>query len=617
MGVNNITTFKATPAKSFGNVDAVKIYDLNNKERSYAMKNSSGSRKYAQMLPSMMRTAFRPNHTKNQSNSTTISNVKYYGSGARAGDGIEGIKIAFTYPPHGWESDVPAAGSLESNSESLHSTTNAPGAVEIFLSLEKNTISGTLVSINRNSKKDFNKLHETSFKNTIVWPLLPPQQPSVEPLSSNKANTPIGVEVKKQTTITSLNTDNDEYSLSEEEIQEKPSMLVSSRNSKKPILGRFSASYRHFFYPDIKIYLRGLAHGPLKRKSRRHRREDIVSCGNRFDTRRFFQGTSQTREPKFGFIFTGQAIQWSRMGKDLLETYPEAIQEVKNLDSVLKSCEDPPHWNLYDELIKPQGSENIQLPEILLSCLTAIQLVTLSLLKTSGIECLAVVGHSLGEVAAAVAAKRLTPEQAIKIAYYRGKATPRTTHSNPTGMMAVGLSSDKIRPYIENTSIEISSFDGPHNVTLCGNKSELVEVMKELRGNSYSAQLLVDTLYNTRPVVADAIRYMDYLDKCVQWPSKEQDEQRGIMYSSVVNKPLINELRSSYWVKNMMCPVLFNQALQRMIREAGVDYLVNIGPSSALSDPISYVTKATPFSIGHHVSAWSLSGCVEAGKFNT
>lgn len=256
---------------------------------------------------------------------------------------------------------------------------------------------------------------------------------------------------------------------------------------------------------------------------------------------------------------------------------------------------------LKDELTKPRSAEHLRLPEISQPFVTALQLAIVALLKASKVECQAVVGHSSGEIAAAVAAGHLTSEQAIKIAYYRGKATSQVQYDSPVGMLAVGLGSDDIRVYLENTSIEIACYNSPQSVTLSGIKSELVDMERKLKDDGHFARLLlVDAAYHSRHMGAVADKYMDYLDNHVEWPS---NERHATMFSSVQNKPVATSLESSYWVKNMVSPVLFHQALQRMIKEGGVDHLIEIGPSNALSGPVNQIKKAISSSI-EYTTAW-------------
>ncbi|KAI4157524.1 MAG: hypothetical protein LQ342_008211 [Letrouitia transgressa] len=321
----------------------------------------------------------------------------------------------------------------------------------------------------------------------------------------------------------------------------------------------------------------------------------------------FVQGHIREDRPKIGFIFTGQGAQWPQMGKGLLETFPIAARTIRYLDQILQNSYEPPSWTLYDELVSPRNAEHLRLLEISQPLVTALQLATLALFDTSGISCRTAVGHPSGEIATTVATGHLTTEQAIKIAYYRGKTTSDVTYETPLGMMAVGLGPDKVRSYLDSTSIQVACTNSPQAVTLSGNKAELVDIEQRLKENGHFARLLlVDAAYPSRHMFPVAGKYQDLLQKHVEWPKlSDNARESAVMFSSTPGKIVTGALGPDYWVKNMVSPVLFSQAVSQMIAQETnvVDYLVEIGPSNALSGPVNQVQKATSSSI-EYTSAW-------------
>lgn len=212
-------------------------------------------------------------------------------------------------------------------------------------------------------------------------------------------------------------------------------------------------------------------------------------------------------------------------------------------------------------------------------------------------------GHSSGEIAAAVAAGHITPAQAIKIAYYRGKATSGAKYQTPVGMLAVGLGVEKVQPYLSNTSIEIACINSPESITLSGKRSELASIESTLKDDGHFARLLqVDAAYHSMYMAIIASQYQDLLERQVEWPGLSGEH--AAMFSSTTGKKVDRSLGPSYWVQNMVSPVLFNQAVQEMISQPeGVDLLIEIGPSNALAGPINQIKKAVSVSIDY-TSAW-------------
>lgn len=245
----------------------------------------------------------------------------------------------------------------------------------------------------------------------------------------------------------------------------------------------------------------------------------------------------------------------------------------------------------------------MRLPELSQPLVTALQLSILAVLNAAGVSCNAVAGHSSGEIAAAVAAGYLTPENAIKIAYYRGKATSNVTFDTPVGMLAVGLGVEKAQPYLDDTAVQIACINSPDSVTLSGKRSELQDLESNIKKDGHFARLLqVDAAYHSKYMAPIADEYLDMLERYVEWP--EQSPETVKMFSSTEGKLVSHRLGPSYWVKNMVSPVLFYQAVQHMISPAeNVDLLIEIGPSNALSGPVNQIKKAVAPSV-EYLPAW-------------
>lgn len=243
----------------------------------------------------------------------------------------------------------------------------------------------------------------------------------------------------------------------------------------------------------------------------------------------------------------------------------------------------------------PRTPEHLQLPEFSQPLVTALQLVILAVLDDWGIHCQSVVGHSSGEIAAAVAAGYLTPEEAIKVAYYRGKAASdrQDTSETAVGMLAVGLGSEAVKPYLSNVgSVEIGCVNSPDSVTLSGDLAQLGELKTLLQRNGHFARLLqVSLAYHSRFMAEIATHYEDLLVQHCKPPFVARKDIA--MFSSVTGRRFDDVCDARYWRANMVSPVLFSQAVQAMVSDpAGADFLIEIGPSGALAGPITQIKKS-------------------------
>ena len=310
----------------------------------------------------------------------------------------------------------------------------------------------------------------------------------------------------------------------------------------------------------------------------------------------------QVEEPRLGFIFTGQGAQWYGMGRELYQQYPVFTDAIDRADALLTSF--GADWSLLKELSKDEKTSAVGAAHISQPSCTAIQLALVDLLRSWGITPKAVAGHSSGEIGAAYAAKILTFEACMAIAFHRGRLIPVLKERWPTlkgSMMAVGGSKEDIEPLVSQVNdgqneghIKIACYNSPSSLTISGDEAGidklkyLIEV-KQL----FNRKLFVDTAYHSHHMNLIAKDYQESI-KSIE-PPKSTDVS---FHSSLLGRLLGGtELESSYWVQNLTCPVLFNQAVQSMLApregfKTGVNVLLELGPHAALQGPIKQILKA-------------------------
>ena len=537
------------------------------------------------------------------------SYVEFHGTGTRAGDSIEANGVASVFTQYQSPEKPLRIGSVKSNIGHSEPAAGLSGLLKTVLSLEKGIIPGNPTFIDPSPKIDFEKLRISASRTSTPWPVVPFRRASINSFGYGGSNAHVIVDEAKELghhhVSSYLQEEDDDLFI--EESAMRPYLLTLSANDERSLESQINALDRHLSDPAVSVKLRDLAYTLGERRSRHYHRGFVISTNTDLDKQSFVKGHIREKPPKIGFIFTGQGAQWPQMGKDLLETFPIAARTIKYLDQVLRSCSEAPSWTLYDELVDPRHADHLRLPEISQPLVTALQLAILAVFDASGVSCRATVGHSSGEIAAAVAAGHLTSEQAIKIAYYRGKATSKVTYETSVGMMAAGLGPEAISPYLDGTSIQIACINSPQAITLSGNKLELIEIERKLKEDGLFARLLlIDAAYHSRHMEPVAGKYQDYLEQDIDWSDlSDRTQERTIMFSSTTGKIVRETLGPAYWVRNMVSPVLFSQAVHSMITEEmdGVDYLVEIGPSNALSGPVNQIKKGASSSI-EYTSAW-------------
>ncbi|QGA19838.1 hypothetical protein EYB26_007533 [Talaromyces marneffei] len=311
-----------------------------------------------------------------------------------------------------------------------------------------------------------------------------------------------------------------------------------------------------------------------------------------------------SRKPRIGFIFTGQGAQWPGMGAQLMD-FPVFRSSVEAADEYLRtqlSCK----WSAVEELKRGKATSRVGDALYSQALCTILQVALIDMLNHWSIKPVAVAGHSSGEIGAAYCAGYLTREDAWKVAYERGIVSGSLKTIVPElqgAMMAVGTSPEKAESFIEracqNGEVGVACVNSPSSVTLSGD-AESIDKLETMFSEAgiFARKLRVDTAYHSHHMHRVA---RDYLERIADIRPITQSLRDITMHSSVIPGIVSpGELGAGYWVRNLISPVQFAQAVQNLVRpmvdgkhstENAVDVLVEIGPHPALQGPSTQSLK--------------------------
>ncbi|BCS04777.1 putative hybrid PKS-NRPS biosynthetic cluster [Aspergillus luchuensis] len=301
-------------------------------------------------------------------------------------------------------------------------------------------------------------------------------------------------------------------------------------------------------------------------------------------------------------VFTGQGAQWPTMGRELLLRPGPFTATIDRLDDILQQLPDPPTWSLRQEILADPDTSRCQQSTYAQPLTTAVQVALVDLLYSVGIRFSVVVGHSSGEIGAAYAAGCITAEAAITVAYYRGLYSPRADPGEggpKRSMMAVGMGFNEATRFCTQPEYAGKIFpaasNAPSSTTLAGDLFTLEFARDELtRQQKFARILRVDKAYHS-----------PFMEPCAE-PYMQALQARNFAYrtsgpsctwiSSVhgfemdCSSDCVND---SYWLKNLLQPVLFSDALSQAIRDHGpFNCAIEVGPHPALAGPTGQTFKA-------------------------
>ena len=278
------------------------------------------------------------------------------------------------------------------------------------------------------------------------------------------------------------------------------------------------------------------------------------------------------RLPGIVFVCPGQGSQWLGMGRQLFEHVPVFRDMIERCDQAMRPLV---AWSLIEQLTSSDAHLNDI--DVIQPLLCAIEIALAAVWRSWGIEPDAVVGHSLGEVAAAYLAGALDLDDAMRVICTRSRLMKRV--SGQGAMAVVNLSVDQaqaaINEYADRLSVAVSN--SPQSSVLSGDPIALKAVLETLRSkNIFCRAVQVDVAAHSPHM--DALR--GELEAALH--ALRPHASMTPIYSTVTGR-LINgeDLNAAYWSRNLREPVTFSAATQQLMSD-GVTTFIELSPHPIL-----------------------------------
>ena len=278
------------------------------------------------------------------------------------------------------------------------------------------------------------------------------------------------------------------------------------------------------------------------------------------------------------FVFTGQGAQWWAMGQELITREPVFRAVLEEIDTYLKPLAG---WSLIEEMTRDEAASQINRTNIAQPAIFGLQVALAALWKSWGILPAKVVGHSVGEVAAAYVAGAYTMEDAVTIIYHRSRLQDLT--GGKGRMVAVGLSQAEARKAVAGIEekVQVAVINSPGMVTLAGDTEPLEALVATLEeAGKFVRWLRIDYAFHTHQM--EPIK-----DELLETLSGIKPRATTMPYISTVTGGICDgtKLTGEYWWQNVRESVLFAPAIANLIR-SGEDSFLEVGPHPALQNPI-------------------------------
>ena len=554
-----------------------------------------------------------------------VDYLEAHGTGTAVGDPIEIDAVAAVYGKGRPDSRPLLVGSVKTNVGHLESAAGVAGVIKAALVLERGVIPKHLHFRNPNPSLDWERLPLQVTSSMMDLPHRPgrPRLAGVNSFGISGTNAHIVLEEYRapdgrsdgepwavgsgKSVRASLPATVGDLPLPEQEVRPRPTRLLPLSGKSEGALRDLAARYLSWLDERTdQLSAEGDACGQLLsdmawtaglgRSHFGHRAgvvfHDAESLRDRLRGLAEEEGGASSRTPtRVAFAYTGQGSQWVGMGKGLYESEPVARAVLDRCEAVLLQQRGV---SLLDVMFGGAGSKG-ELGDTAWEqpALYALQCALTALWSSVGVHPGVVVGHSIGELAAAQAAGVFSLEDGMRFAAKRGALMSQMEEG---GMAAVFAPPEQVAPAVEavnaassHVGLSISGYNGTHQV-VSGPIAGIEAISKrfELEG------VRVRRLNTTRAFHSALVEPI-------------LDELEASLHGVEIRTPALTVVSNltgravepgqvqdgAYWKRHAREPVAFAHGVKTMA-DLGVDAVLEIGPRSVLAPMAASSWPETP-----------------------
>jgi acyl transferase domain-containing protein/NAD(P)-dependent dehydrogenase (short-subunit alcohol dehydrogenase family)/acyl carrier protein len=518
----------------------------------------------------------------------TIDYVEAHGTGTRAGDPIELSAISSVFGRPDAPSDPCRTGSVKSNIGHTESAAGIAGIIRVVQAMKKEQFPVSLHAEELNPAIEWSSLGVRLVREEVRWERTDhPRRASVNGLSLTGTNAHVIVEEAPAKAY--LNGSQSEAYL----LAVSGACNGSIRQRMKAFsdaigqlpTGAEGRMQLYDFCYTASARRTHLAHrGAVVGDSPAALQRQLESLIGGQDSAGSVGMVEDGRQPKIAFVFPGQGSQWVGMGRELLRSMPAFREAMKELDTAIQL---EAGWSVLQQLEDPTFDEKLTRIDVIQPTLFAMEVALAKLWCSWGVVPQAVIGHSMGEVAAACVAGVLTNKDAAAIICRRSKLLMRVAGAG--AMVVVDL------PYAEaqreiagaEDKVSVAVSNSPRSTVLAGDPVALDRIVQRLEAEDVFCRWV-------RVDVASHSPQMDPLKAELLASLAEMKPQSGnIPVCSTVRPGIVasEEMNAGYWVSNLREPVLFARGVEELLKQ-GFDTFIEMSPHPILVPFVEQTAEA-------------------------
>jgi phthiocerol/phenolphthiocerol synthesis type-I polyketide synthase A len=293
-------------------------------------------------------------------------------------------------------------------------------------------------------------------------------------------------------------------------------------------------------------------------------------------------------KPGTVFVYSGQGSQWPGMGRQLLVDEPAFAAAVEELEPLFL---EHMRFSLQQVLTEGQrvaGDARVQ------PVLMGLQLALTALWRSYGVEPDAVIGHSMGEVTAAVVSGALTPDEGLRVIGTRSRLMARLAGQGAVGLLEMDAETAE-KLLADYPQVSLAGFLSPRQTVIAGSVAEVDAAIVAVSEQERFAR-------RVNMEVASHTALMDPILPELRSALADLKPKAPVIpfFSTVADPTAAPTLGADYWVDNVRHPVLLHQAITAASAQHAT--FVEISPHPTLTHAITETLESV-----HHHSVGTLS----------
>jgi acyl transferase domain-containing protein/acyl-CoA synthetase (AMP-forming)/AMP-acid ligase II/acyl carrier protein len=281
-------------------------------------------------------------------------------------------------------------------------------------------------------------------------------------------------------------------------------------------------------------------------------------------------GPGAGRRSRVTFVFSGQGPRWWPLSAELLDQEPVFRETLQRCDDSLRQHVE---WSLIEQLTMAPERSRLADPGVVQPATCAVQIALAALWRSLGVEPDAVVGHSVGEIAAAHVSGALDLDDALRVALHRGRVIRAVIGRGKMAVVGATLDeTQRILDRLDHGSVSVAASNSPTSTVISGATTAVERIAATLDEEGVFCRVL------------ESVDYASHSPQMQPLQDELRDAVAGItprpagrtLVSTVTGKPIDGtELDAGYWAANLRRPVLLDQAVDTLL-DAGHDTFVEI-----------------------------------------